>query len=60
MNSRFDTFRVFLGKKEIDIITYTKAQKMTCEDVKNSLINHDGYHPGIEVKKRVNSKNESY
>jgi flagellar biosynthesis protein FlhB len=60
MNSRFDTFRVFLNKKEIDIVTYTKSQKMTCEDVKKSLVNHDGYNPEIEVKKRVSSKNKSY
>lgn len=43
-------FDVFLGGEEIDSIPYSGGEKLTPEDVKKSLINHDGYDPGIEVK----------
>ena len=43
-------FHVYLGKKHIDTVFY--YYKIDTEDVKKSLINHDGYDPRIEVKKR--------
>lgn len=41
---------VYLNRKRIDTIFYTADQ--TAEDVRRSLINHDGYDPGITVRKR--------
>lgn len=42
-------FKVFLGRKQIDTVFY--SNKDTREDVRQSLINHDGYDPNIRVVK---------
>ena len=49
-------FRVLLNEKEIDKVFYSDSSTETAEDVKRSLINHDGYDPNIEVKQERNSK----
>lgn len=43
-------FKVFLNKKEIDEVFFTDGV-MTEEEVKKSLVEHDGYDPNIVVKK---------
>lgn len=47
-------FKIFLGRKLIDTIFMADTAKGTRwdpEDIKRSLINHDGYDPGIRVVK---------
>ena len=46
-----DAFNVYLNGKLIDTVFYHKSNKETCEEVKISLVNHDGYDPLIVVKK---------
>mgnify|MGYP003137853219 CR=1 FL=1 len=41
-------YDVFLNGKEIDTVFYTDS---TVDDVKRSLVDRDGYNPGIVVKK---------
>jgi hypothetical protein len=38
---------IYLGNKKIDMVWFDK--NCTQWDVKNSLINHDNYHPNIKV-----------
>lgn len=40
-------FTVVLYRRIVDIVFYAKG--CDCEYVRNSLINHDGYHPHIKV-----------
>lgn len=42
-------FKVYLRGKYIDSVFYTG--KVTSKDVKESLINHDGYDSKINVRK---------
>lgn len=42
-------YDVFLNGKEIDSIPY--SSELTEEEVKKSLVQHDGYDPEIEVKR---------
>ena len=44
-----DLFNVYLRKQWIDGVFYNKG--ITCEEVKESLVNHDGYNPNIIVRK---------
>jgi hypothetical protein len=45
-------FKVFENGKHIDTVFYVES--MTAEEVKRSLINHDGYSESIKVvKERV-------
>lgn len=44
-------FNVFLNGKMIDTVTYSIDSKMTSEEVRQSLINHDGYDANIIVRK---------
>ena len=44
-------FKVFLGRKEIEKVFYNEDSKETCESVKKSLVEHDGYNPNIRVVK---------
>lgn len=46
-----DAFNVYLNGKLIDIVFYSKECKEKAEDVKRSLINHDGYNSNIVVRK---------
>ena len=45
-----DAFDVFLLGKEIDTVFFIEGT-VTPEEVKQSLINHDGYDPRIIVKR---------
>jgi hypothetical protein len=47
--SKMTAWDVYLNRKRIDTIFYTADQ--AAEDVRRSLINHDGYDPGITVRK---------
>jgi hypothetical protein len=42
-------FDVYLNGKNIDTVFYTKG--FTADEVRQSLINHDGYNLNIVVKK---------
>jgi ribosomal protein S24E len=42
-------FRVYLGRKHIDTVFYSKSDKVTTDEVKRSLVDHDGYDPRIVV-----------
>jgi hypothetical protein len=48
------SFDVFLptnyGMKEIDTVFYSKNDKITEQEVRDSLVNHDGYDFNIVVK----------
>lgn len=44
-------FDVYLNGKEIDTVFYSDEPKVPVEEVKDSLVNHDGYNPNIEVKR---------
>ena len=41
---------VYLKKEKIDTVFYLPSCEL--EDVRNMLINHDGYDPQIEIVKR--------
>lgn len=47
-------FNVYLGHKLIDTVFYGKNVKVDKEEVRRSLINHDGYDPAIRVTKKRN------
>jgi len=47
---KYDAFNVYLDGMEIDTI-FTNKNVYTVEEMRQSLINHDGYHPNIEVRK---------
>lgn len=44
-------FDIYLNGKLIDTVFYSPNVKVDVEEVKQSLINHDGYDSGIEVRK---------
>lgn len=43
-------FDVFLNRKNIDTVFYSDTDKITASEVRDSLINHDGYDPNIVVR----------
>jgi len=45
-------FNVTLNGKLIDTVFYSKGMKITAEEVRISLINHDGYDSRIKVRKQ--------
>lgn len=45
-------FDIYLRGKEIDTVFYGDSPKESAEDVKRSLVNHDGYNSNIVVRKR--------
>lgn len=45
------SFNVYLNGRRIDTIFYSKNANVNTEDVKRSLINHDGYDFRIVVTK---------
>ena len=49
-------FNVYLKNKRIDTIFYSKSTKVDREEVRQSLINHDGYEPDIVVTKAKKDK----
>ena len=44
-------FNVYFKGRIIDAVFYNDNTKETVKDVKRSLVNHDGYHPDIVVRK---------
>lgn len=54
-------FDVYLNGKLIDTVFYTESQvaagHVTTDEVKRSLVNHDGYDPGITVRMRWRKEN---
>lgn len=49
-------FNVYLKNKQIDKIFYGDNTKVDKEEVKKSLVNHDGYDSGIRVTKERKKK----
>lgn len=45
-------FNVYKGSKLIDTVFYGKGVKVDKDEVRRSLINHDGYDADIRVTKR--------
>lgn len=52
---RHEGFNVYLRGKWIDKVFGTGY---TVDEMKRSLVNHDGYNPGIVVKKEAKQKGE--
>ena len=45
-------FDVILNNKVIDTVFYSVSSNVNADEVKQSLINHDGYDSNIKIKKR--------
>ena len=45
-------FDVYLNGKKIDTVFYSAGTNVDADEVKRSLINHDGYDSGITVRER--------
>jgi hypothetical protein len=45
-------FDVYLKSKVIDTVFYKDTDTITRDEVKASLVNHDGYDPAITVRLR--------
>jgi hypothetical protein len=43
-------FDVYLGRELIDTVFYSRSVNVDVEEVKKSLINHDGYDSRITVR----------
>jgi hypothetical protein len=43
-------FNVYLNGRLIDTVFYSKSDNIDADEVKHSLINHDGYDSRITVK----------
>ena len=52
-------FNVYLNGKLIDTVFYSASAKVDADEVKRSLINHDGYDGGIKVV-RLRVKKEKH
>jgi hypothetical protein len=46
-------FDVFLRGKNIDTVFYSPTSNVTTEEVKRSLVDHDGYDSRITVRRRL-------
>jgi len=44
-------FNVYLNGKLIDTVFYSPNVSVDCDEVKRSLINHDGYNSAIQVRR---------
>jgi len=51
-------FNVYRGSKLIDTVFYSSGTNVDAAEVKQSLINHDGYDPNIRVVKARKSKSK--
>jgi hypothetical protein len=58
-NPTSNAWNVYLNGKLIDTVFYSAGAKVTADEVKRSLVNHDGYDPGIVVRRsnRFGKKN---
>lgn len=54
--AKFTWYNVYLGKKLIDEIAYGSANKVDTEEIRRSLVEHDGYDPNIRVVKARKKK----
>lgn len=45
------TFRVSLNRRPVDKVFYSDGAKVDAEEVRKSLVDHDGYDPGITVRR---------
>jgi hypothetical protein len=45
-------FDVYLRGKLIDTVFYSTGAVVDADEVKRSLVNHDGYDPAITVRER--------
>ena len=45
-------FDVYLNGRNIDTVFYSRRTNVDAEEVRRSLIEHDGYDPGITVRER--------
>jgi hypothetical protein len=52
MPARHKAFDVYLNGKEIDTVFYSAGANVDAEEVRQSLINHDGYNGRIVVRER--------
>ena len=44
-------YKVYLNKKLIDAVFYADSDSITIEEIKKSLVDHDGHSPDIEIVK---------
>lgn len=51
MDYDMQAWNVYLNGRNIDKVFF--VEDMSAEDVKRSLVNHDGYHQDIFVKKEA-------
>lgn len=51
---KLKAFNVFLNGKLIDTIFYNASDEIEADDVKRSLVNHDGYDSRIVVRENKN------
>lgn len=49
-------FNVYLKNKRIDTVFYSNGVNVDKDEVKKSLVNHDGYEPEIRVTKARKDK----
>ena len=45
-------FDVYLRRKLIDTVFYSAGATVDADEVKRSLVGHDGYNPAIVVRRR--------
>jgi len=57
--SHSKAFDVFLDGKNIDTVFYSIDEVVDADEVKKSLIEHDGYDPNIEVEEVISNKKAS-
>ncbi len=50
--SPHQAYDVYIGRKWIDTVFYSASLKVPASEVRESLVNHDGYDPRIKVIKR--------
>ena len=51
--SAHQAWNVYLNGKLIDTVFYSASAKVDAEEVRRSLVNHDGYDARIVVRKAV-------
>ena len=51
-------FNVYLHGKLIDTVFYAAGTTIDADEVKRSLVNHDGYDPSIVVKLQRKGRGE--
>lgn len=49
MTTRHKSFDVWLRGRKVDTVFYSPGDNVTAEEVRQALINHDGYSVAIEV-----------